>query len=168
LTDSRPSWAAGKQAETVAAHLVLWAATDGAYAKKGFLMPVKALGMTVVSRLRCDAALWSLPPAASAGQRGPRRPRVYGTERVSLARRADQRRGWTTEDFTLYGERVTHAVQDVPGDLEAGRRGVVRCWARRFVRFYSRGPVTCKSSRRSGSSSVLASNAPASLRRRAS
>jgi hypothetical protein len=85
----------------------LWVVADGAYAKKEFLKPAKALGMTVVSRLRCDAALWSLPPEIPPGQKGPGRPRVYGTERVSLAKRAGQRRGWTTEAFTLYGERVT-------------------------------------------------------------
>src|SRR5512143_2122617 len=79
---------------------------DGAYAKKEFLKPAKALGMTVVSRLRCDASLWSLPPVVPPDRRGPGRPRVYGTERISLAKRAGQRRGWTTEAFTLYGERV--------------------------------------------------------------
>ena len=85
----------------------LWVVADGAYAKKEFLKPAIALGMTVVSRLRCDAALWSLPPEIPPGQKGPGRPRVYGTERVSLAKRAGQRRGWTTEAFTLYGERVS-------------------------------------------------------------
>jgi hypothetical protein len=49
----------------------------------------------------CDASLWSLPPEIPPGQRGPGRPRVYGTERISLAKRAGQRRGWTTEGFTL-------------------------------------------------------------------
>jgi hypothetical protein len=62
--------------------------------------------MTVVSRLRCDAALWTLPRAVPPDQRGPGRPRVYGTERISLAKRAGQKRGWTTETFTLYGESV--------------------------------------------------------------
>jgi hypothetical protein len=85
----------------------LWVVADGAYAKKEFLKPAMALGMTVVSRLRCDAALWSLPPVVPPDQRGPGRPRTYGTERISLAKRAGQRRGWTTEAFTLYGQRVT-------------------------------------------------------------
>jgi len=85
----------------------LWVVADGAYAKKDVLRPAKALGMTVVSRLRCDAALWSLPPAVPLDQRGPGRPRVYGTERISLAKRAGRRRGWTAEAFTLYGELVT-------------------------------------------------------------
>jgi hypothetical protein len=85
----------------------IWVVADGAYAKANFLKPAKALGMTVVSRLRCDAALWSLPPEVPLDQRGPGRPRVYGTERISLAKRAGRRRGWTTEAFTLYGERVS-------------------------------------------------------------
>src|SRR5439155_14198992 len=35
----------------------LWVVADGAYAKRAFLKPAQALGMTVVSRLRRDAAL---------------------------------------------------------------------------------------------------------------
>lgn len=85
----------------------LWVVADGAYAKKEFLKPAIGLGMTVVSRLRRDAALRSLPPATLPGRRRPGRPRVYGAERISLAKRAGQRRGWTAEAFTLYGERVT-------------------------------------------------------------
>src|SRR3954454_24304559 len=85
----------------------LWVVADGAYAKKEFLKPALGLGMTVVSRLRCDAALWSLPPAIPPDQKGPGRPRVYGIERISLVKRAGQRRGWTTEAFMLYGERLT-------------------------------------------------------------
>ncbi len=84
----------------------LWVVADGAYAKKEFLKPAIALGMTVVSRLRCDAALWSLPPAIPEDQRGPGRPPIYGTQRIRLAKRAGQKRGWTTEAFTLCGERV--------------------------------------------------------------
>lgn len=85
----------------------IWVVADGAYARKEFLKPAIALGMTVVSRLRCDAALRSLPPEVPPDQRGPGRPRIYGTERISLAKRGGQRRGWTTEAITLYGERVT-------------------------------------------------------------
>src|SRR6202007_2498969 len=66
----------------------LWVVADGAYAKKEFLKPELGLGSTVVSRLRGDAALWSLPPVIPSDQKGPGRPRVYGTERISLAKRA--------------------------------------------------------------------------------
>jgi hypothetical protein len=75
---------------------------DGAYAKAPFLKPAMELGMTVVSRLRKDAALWSVPGPRVPGRRG--RPRIYGPDRISLAKRAGQRRGWTTETFELYGK----------------------------------------------------------------
>jgi hypothetical protein len=83
----------------------IWVVADGAYAKKDFLKPAKALGMTVVSRLRKDAALWTVPGPKPPGRRGP--APTYGDRRIELAKRAGQRRGWTTEAFTLYGERVT-------------------------------------------------------------
>jgi DDE superfamily endonuclease len=81
----------------------LWVVADGAYAKAPFLKPVMALGVVVVSRLRKDAALWTVPTAA-AGGRG--RPRKYGTKRIALAKRAGQTGGWTTETFQLYGKRA--------------------------------------------------------------
>jgi hypothetical protein len=80
----------------------LWVVADGAYAKKDFLKPAKALGMTVVSRLRKDAALWSVPGPKPAGRRGP--APTYGDRRIELAKRAGQRRGWSTGVFGLYGE----------------------------------------------------------------
>ena len=79
----------------------LWVVADGAYAKAAFLKPVTALGVTVVSRLRKDAALWAVPAAPRPGRRG--RPRIYGEDRVDLAKRAGQRRGWATGTFDLYG-----------------------------------------------------------------
>jgi hypothetical protein len=39
----------------------IWVVADGAYTKANFLKPAKGLGMTVVSRLRKDAALWTMP-----------------------------------------------------------------------------------------------------------
>ncbi|HZR52505.1 MAG TPA: transposase [Streptosporangiaceae bacterium] len=81
---------------------LLWVVTDGAYAKAAFLKPMKALGVTVVSRLRKDAALYTLPGVRRPGQRG--RSRVYGERRIDLAKRAGQRRGWATGTFDLYGE----------------------------------------------------------------
>jgi hypothetical protein len=80
----------------------LWVVADGAYAKAAFLKPMATLGVTVVSRLRKDAALWTEPQARRPGQRG--RPRVYGHARIDLAKRAGQRRGWVRGTFTLYGQ----------------------------------------------------------------
>jgi hypothetical protein len=81
----------------------LWVVADGAYAKAPFLKAMRALGVTVVSRLRKDAALHTVP-AREPGRRG--RPRKYGEHRIALAKRAGQRRGWTTGTFELYGARV--------------------------------------------------------------
>jgi hypothetical protein len=79
----------------------LWLVMDGAYAKRVVLRAAKAAGATVVSRLRHDAALWSLPdPRPRPGKRG-RKP-VYGDRRVSLAKRAAARGGWVTEEFDIY------------------------------------------------------------------
>src|SRR5215203_3734669 len=52
----------------------IWVVADGAYARREFLRPAKALGMTVVSRLRKDAALRTLPGPRPTGKRG--RPRT--------------------------------------------------------------------------------------------
>jgi hypothetical protein len=79
----------------------IWVVADGAYAKAAFLKPAKSFGMTVVSRLRKDAALRTLPGPRPAGKRG--RPRTYGPDVIDLAKRGGQRRGWSTGTFTLYG-----------------------------------------------------------------
>jgi hypothetical protein len=80
----------------------LWVVADGAYAKAALLKPMRALAVTVVSRLRRDAALCTVPGPRRPGQRG--RHRVYGERRVDLAKRAGQRRGWVSGTFTLYGK----------------------------------------------------------------
>jgi hypothetical protein len=80
----------------------IWVVVDGAYAEANYLKPAKDLGMTVVSRLRKDAALWTVPGPKPPGRRGP--APTYGKDKVSLAKRAGQRRGWSTEWFDLYGK----------------------------------------------------------------
>jgi hypothetical protein len=80
----------------------LWAVVDGAYAKAPFLRQAQKLGITVVSRLRKDAALWTVPEPRRPGRRG--RTRIYGEHRIDLGKRAGQRRGWTTGLFHLYGK----------------------------------------------------------------
>jgi hypothetical protein len=80
----------------------VWVVADGAYAKAPFLRPMRALGVTVVSRLRKDAALRTVPGPRRPGR--PGRPRIYGDGRISLAKRAGQRRGWVSGAFALYGK----------------------------------------------------------------
>jgi hypothetical protein len=86
----------------------IWVAVDGAYAKAPFLKPAIGLGMTVVSRLRKDAALHTVP-APAPRRRG--RPRIYGHERIVLAERAVQRRGWARGVFELYGKKAVKRYQ---------------------------------------------------------
>jgi hypothetical protein len=87
--------AAGKQ---------VWIAADGAYAKRPFLQAALQEGVTIVSRLRKDAHLRTLPPPTGRGPRRRGRPPKYGKERIDLAKRAGQKRGWQTTTCTLYGE----------------------------------------------------------------
>lgn len=81
----------------------IWLLMDGAYAKQVVLRAAKKLGMTIVSRLRHDSALRTLPDAKRPkGMRG-RKPK-YGKSRISLAKRAGAKKGWTTEKVELYGQ----------------------------------------------------------------
>ena len=87
----------------------LWVVMDGAYAGAPVLKPAIQMGFTVVSRLRCDAALTSLPAERVPGKRG--RPRIYGTERIDLAERAANPANWLRGSFRLYGQTVEKEYQ---------------------------------------------------------
>jgi hypothetical protein len=67
--------------------------------------------VVIVGRLRKDAALRGVPPAVPPGQRRRGRPRVYGANRLSLAKRAGQRRGWQTLTAVLYGKETTQTYK---------------------------------------------------------
>jgi hypothetical protein len=64
---------------------------DGDYAKAPLLKPAIGLGMTVVSRLRNDAALRTVP-APGAERRG--RQRMHRGGRIVLAERAGRQQVW--------------------------------------------------------------------------
>jgi hypothetical protein len=80
----------------------VWVVADGAYAKRPFLRPLRKAGVTIVSRLRKDAALYDLPKPVKARTRG--RPRKYGTRRIHLQRRAAHRGGWEQIECMVYGQ----------------------------------------------------------------
>jgi hypothetical protein len=84
----------------------LWVVVDGAYIKLPFLQRAMAAGATVVGRLRKDAALCSVPEPVTPDQRKRGRPRKYGAQRISLAKRAGHGRGWEYGTFLLYGKQV--------------------------------------------------------------
>ena len=86
----------------------VWIVVDGGYTKRPFLKRATKAGVTVIGRLRKDAALRDLPPQRKKGKRrGRGRPRKYGKKKISLAKRAAQKRGWRTIDCTLYGKAGT-------------------------------------------------------------
>lgn len=84
-----------------------WIVVDGAYIKKPFLKRAKKAGLTVVGRLRKDAALWSVPVPVPPNRRKQGRPRTYGKNKISLAKRAGHQQGWTEATFMLYGKEQT-------------------------------------------------------------
>lgn len=77
---------------------------DGGYVKAPFLKRVLRAGVTVIGRLRKDAALRDLPPKL---RRGRGRPRKYGKNKIRLAKRAAHRGGWEAAECTVYGKTVT-------------------------------------------------------------
>jgi hypothetical protein len=86
----------------------LWIVVDGGYVKAPFLRRVLRAEVTIVGRLRKDAALRDLPrPLRRGGRRGRGRPPIYGKNKISLAKRAAHRHGWETAPCTVYGKKVT-------------------------------------------------------------
>jgi hypothetical protein len=94
---------------TAASDEAIRVVADGAYAKRPLLRVIRRLNLTLVSRLPRNAALWSLPPLQRRqGSRGPLP--TYGKDRISLAKRAGQQRGWQDINCVQYrqpeGKRV--------------------------------------------------------------
>ncbi len=83
----------------------IWLGIDGGYAKREVIQTAKRKNVILVGRLRKDAALRSLPGPQPDGKRG-RKP-IYGTEVISLGKRAGHQQGWQTEEMVLYGKKVT-------------------------------------------------------------
>ena len=113
----------------------VWLVADGAYAVRPFLLPLLDLGIVVVSRLRKDACLFDLPPEGSHGNR------IYGKNKISLAKRAGHRQGWQTISYDCRGVEVTRQYKTflATSQLISGRIRVV------IVRFEDGGwaPYFC-------------------------
>jgi DDE superfamily endonuclease len=76
---------------------------DGAYAAGELIKSLLERGAVVVTRLRCDAKLFDLP-VKEPGRRG--RPRIYGPNRISLAKRAGHPEGWQMVRYSSRGVQV--------------------------------------------------------------
>ncbi len=77
----------------------IWLLLDGAYANRAVLRAAKELLVTVVSRLRRDAALWTLPEV--------QRPKGKG--------------GWTAEEVEIYGRVEEVTSNGIEGGFERPR-----------------------------------------------
>ena len=117
----------------------VWLAADGAYAVRPFLLPLLALGIVVVSRLRKDACLYDLPGEPDPHRRG-RHP-LYGKNKISVAKRAAHRQGWQTITYPCRGVEVTRQYKTflATSELVSGQIRVV------IVRFEDGGwaPYFC-------------------------
>lgn len=90
----------------------LWFVTDGGYAKRPFLEVARQQpGVVIISRLRRDAALCTVPKPVPAAKRRPGRPRTYGKQRIDLAKRAGQKRGWQQVTCRQYGKEVVKKIK---------------------------------------------------------
>jgi hypothetical protein len=81
----------------------------------------------VVARLRKDAALCDLPAVPPPGQiRGQGHPPIYGKDRLSLAKRAGQARGWRelTVETTTGGSVTKTQFGGVLDEQSSGRSGL--------------------------------------------
>jgi len=83
----------------------VWLVVDGVYAARPFLLPILELGIVIVSRLRKDACLFDLPAEDSHGNR------IYGKNKISLAKRAGHCQGWSTITYPCRGVEVTRSYK---------------------------------------------------------
>ena len=103
----------------------VWLAVDGAYAARPFLLPLLALDIVVVSRLRKDACLYDLPGKPDPHRRG-RHP-IYGKNKISVAKRAAHRQGWQTITYDCRGVEATRQYKTflATSELVSGQIRVV-------------------------------------------
>lgn len=114
---------------------------DGGYANRPFIGPARVAGFHVIGRPRKDAALYSLPKPCRPKQKG--RPRVYGEDRLSLARRAAHPSGWQQVECEQYGERVTKTIKTFLATWRPARgpvRVVIVLEEDRWLAFFSTDP----------------------------
>lgn len=84
-------------------------AADGQYATPVVVAAVATAGTNLVSRLRCDAALYALPSPHRRPQRGrkPKKGQRLPTPKPMAARR---KKGWRTVEVLIYRHRVQRLV----------------------------------------------------------
>jgi hypothetical protein len=101
----------------------LWFVTDGAYAKRPFLKVARQQpGVVIVSRLRRDAALYTVPTLVPAAQRGRGRPRTYGKRTHQPCQTSWTKPRLAAGKLLAVRQRSRQEDQDLRGHLPAGER----------------------------------------------
>ncbi len=141
----RRGWWSGSFRSLKKAGKTVWVVVDGGYTKRPFLRRALKAGVVVVGRLRKDAALRDVPPVVRPGHKRRRgRPRKYGKNKISLAKRAGQKAAGKQSNARSTAS-ASPRRQDLPGDLPAGRRRDSRraregrSWLVRFLLHRPRG-----------------------------
>ncbi len=98
----------------------VWVVADGAYAKAAFLRPLIGMGVVVVSRLRKDAALWTVPVAPSGSAWPPSEVRGEA-DRVGQAGRAEARVD-DRDVRVVRGSRPRRSTRQFEATVAAGGR----------------------------------------------
>jgi len=78
---------------------------DGAYNNQAILKPLRAMGISLTSRLRFDAVLRASLPKRKSKKRG-RKPK-YGRRLPTLTAMSQASRGWKRTRVRIYGKLVT-------------------------------------------------------------
>lgn len=91
---------------------VIRIAADGAYATRTVVQAASDTNTNLVSRMRSDAALYTLPPSGHRPQRGrkPKKGARLPTPKQMAARR---RKGWRTVEARVYGRVVQRRVLSI-------------------------------------------------------
>ena len=76
---------------------------DGYFAKKMLIRTCIQNGITLISRLQSNAALYLLPEAKTRKERG--RPRTYGQRLASLTKLAKKKKDFQNIELKLYGKK---------------------------------------------------------------
>lgn len=93
---------------------------DGAYNNISILQPLRGMGISLVSRMRCDAVLREpSPPRRAKGTRG-RKPK-YGKKLPGLPALAKHTSAFTLHKVTIYGHAVSLLLREIVAWWPAAR-----------------------------------------------
>lgn len=96
------------EARSVLPQRTIRIAADGQYASGEVVKAASEARSNLVSRMRCDAAIYALPPRRKRFKRGRRKKK--GKRLPAPRRLAARKKGWRTVEVLAYGKRVKRRV----------------------------------------------------------